>query len=318
MKPTVILVIALWAHAAPAAEPSAMDFSSGTPADYFTPDTAGHVRVAPVEGGQSMILADSTARLRDMTVKPATKYTLSLTAAFEGDVESMEDNPRFEIFSRPGKTAPRLPSRQIQFLDAAGKPAGRPLVYAMPFRSRRTYQDVFHTPPDAAIARVALTSGKGVRLVLSRLEIAETLDEAALNANPAFRLGPWNYSGWRNIADGGRLIERDGKTVLDTKYGSTGEMIPLSAPGTYALSAIATGNGYNSVVILRVYDRQGKMLMHASTRSYGPRSYFVSPKNAAYASLLVYSCLLEEVRLVRVGDEQAIELLRTPNSGGRL
>jgi len=310
MKPTVILVIALWAHVAPAAAPPAMSFSSGEPGDYFTRDTAGRVRVASVDGRQAMVLTDSTARLSDMTVKPATKYTLSLTAAFEGDVESIEENPRFEIFTRPKQTGPRLPSRQIQFFDAAGKSTGRSVVYAMPFRNRRTYQDVFHTPVDAVIARVALTSGKGVRLVLSRLEIAETPDEAAMNANPAFRLGPWNYSGWRNIAAGGRLIQRDGKTVLDTKYGSTGKMIPLSEPGTYALSAIATGNGYNSVVIVRVYDRQGKMLMKASTRRYGPRSYFVPPKNAAYASFLVYSCLLEEVRLVRVGDEQAIESFR--------
>jgi hypothetical protein len=134
--------------------------------------------------------------------------------------------------------------------------------------------------------------------------------EAVLNVNPSFQLGPYNYSGWQNISAGGKLIEREGKTILDTKYGSTGQKIPLPGPGTYAFSARATGNGYNSVVIVRVYDAQGKELMRSSTRRYGPLQYFVPPKNAAYASFLVYSCLLEEVRLLRVGDERAIESLQ--------
>ena len=57
-------------------------------------------------------------------------------------------------------------------------------------------------------------------------------------------------------------------------------LIPLPGPGTYAISAKATGNGYNSVVILRVYDAHGEKLMQASTRRYAPRTYFVPPKNA--------------------------------------
>lgn len=310
MKTIVVLTVVLSTRVTLAGAPLAIDFSSGKPADYFTRDTAGRVRVSSVDGAKTMVIADATARLSDVTVKPGTKYTLSVTAAFEGDVGSMEENPRFEIFNRLGQTSSRLPSRRIEFLDAAGKSTGRPLVHAMPWRGRRTYQDVFYTPANAAIARIGLSSGKGVRLALSRLGIEKTADEGALNVNPAFRLGPDNYSGWRNIAAGGRLVQRDGKTVLDTKYGSTGQTIPLSMPGTYALWAKATGNGYNSIVIVRVYDRQGKKLMQASTRRYGPRTYFVLPKNAAAASLLVYSCLLEEVRLVRVGDEGAIESLQ--------
>ena len=310
MKTSVILGIVLSAYGTLAAAPLAIDFSSGKPADYFTQDTAGRVRVSSPGRKRTMVVADSIVRLRDVSVKAGTKYTLKLEAAFEGDVESIEENPRFEIFARLGQTGARMPSRRVQFLDAAGKPTGRALAYAMPSKCGRTYEDVFYTPTGAAIARISLASGKGVRLALSTLSVAETDDEGALNVNPAFRLGPSNYSGWRHIAAGGRLIQRDGKTILDTKYGSTGQMIPLARPGTYALSAIATGNGYNSVVSVRVHDRQGKTLMKTSTRRYGPRCYFVLPKNAAYASLLVYSCLLEEVRLVRVGDERAIESLR--------
>ena len=84
---------------------------------------------------------------------------------------------------------------------------------------------------------------------------------------------------------------------------------PLHGPGTYALSAKATGNGYNSCVQVHVFDTKGNMLLKVSTRRYGPPSYFVPPKEAVTASFLVYSCLLEEVRLVRVGDENVIDTL---------
>ena len=99
----------------------------------------------------------------------------------------------------------------------------------------------------------------------------------------------------------------DGKTIFDTKYGSRGTAFPLPGPGTYALSAKATGNGYNSCVKLDVFDREGKKIMTTVLRRYEQTNYFVPPPEAASASLLVYSCLLEEVRLVRVGDENAIE-----------
>jgi hypothetical protein len=310
MKPIYCMVILVSARVATAAAPTVVDFSSGKPSDYFSADTADRVQVSTVGDTQAIAIANTTARLHDRTVKPSTKYTMNLEAAFEGAVESIEENPRFEIFTRHGKTGSHLPKREIRFLDAAGNPVGRPVVYAMPFRNRHTYQDVFYTPADAVTARIGLASGQGVRLLVSRLSLAETKDEAVLNVNPSFQLGPYNYSGWQNISAGGKLIEREGKTILDTKYGSTGQKIPLPGPGTYAFSARATGNGYNSVVIVRVYDAQGKELMRSSTRRYGPLQYFVPPKNAAYASFLVYSCLLEEVRLLRVGDERAIESLQ--------
>jgi hypothetical protein len=306
MKTMLMLVTA---NAAIAAPPTAIDFSTGRPAEYFTNETAGNVQISKSGKTQVMEISNASARFHDMDVKPSSRCALRLEAAFEGDVESIEENPRFEIFSRLGQTSSRLPSREIRFCDAAGKPIGQALKYAMPFKKQRTYHDEFYTPADAKTARIRLASGKDVRLLLSRLSLAEIDDETTLNVNPAFQLGPNNYSGWQNISRGGQLIQRDGKSILDSKYGSTGQMIPLSKPGTYAFSAKATSNGYNSVVIVRVYDEQGKELMRSSTRRYGPRTYFVPPKNSAYASFLVYSCLLEEVRLIRVGDEHAIESL---------
>lgn len=309
MKRFHCLMIMFATNAAIAGPPMAIDFSVGQPADYFDDDTAGKVSRSVVGDEQVMQFSDASAHLQDFTVMPSCKYSLTLTSAFAGDVESMEENPRFEIFSQQGQTSSRLPSREIRFFDAAGNPSGRRLTYAMPFRKSHHYQDVFYTPDNAVTARIRLTSGKGIRLVLSRLRLEPSVDKTTLNINPSFELGPNNYAGWPNISAGGKLIQRDGKTILDTKYGSTGQRIPLQEPGTYAFSALATGNGYNSVVIVRVYDAEDKELMRSSTRRYGPRTYFVPPPEAAYVSLLVYSCLLEEVCLVRVGDENAIHEL---------
>jgi hypothetical protein len=200
-----------------------------------------------------------------------------------------------------------LPSREVRFLDATGEPTGQALVFSMPFRERHSYTDVFYTPPDAVALRLCIDSGHGVTFAIRNLSLETTPDEGAINVNPAFRLGPFNYSGWKNISAGGKIIEMDGKTVFDTKYGSRGAAFPLPGPGTYALSARATGNGYNSCVKLDVFDREEKNIMTTVLRRYEQTNYFVLPPEAASASLLVYSCLLEEVGLVRVGDENAIE-----------
>ena len=274
--------------------------------DDFPPSRA---RIAPVDGADATVIDDTADRFEDVRVRPDTKYTLSLDASFSGEVESIEENSRFEIFTRLGHISPVLPSRKLQFLNAAGQPLDSPLQHAMPFRERHSYIDVFYTPASAASLRLHVASGKGIQLSIHNLKVEETADEGAINTNPAFVLGPMNYSGWKNVSRGGQIIDRDGKTVFDTKYGSRSLSFPLQGPGTYALSAKARGNGYNSCVQVHVFDAKGTMLLKVSTRRYGPPSYFVPPKEAVTASFLVYSCLLEEVRLVRVGDENAIDTL---------
>lgn len=115
------------------------------------------------------------------------------------------------------------------------------------------------------------------------------------------------------------MVDLNGKVVLDTKYGSSGERIPLNEPGTHGFSALATPNGFNSTVIVRVHDAAGKELMRSATRTYGPVTYYVPPRAAVTASFLVYSCLLREVKLRRFGDEDAITNIRRadPRNAGR-
>ena len=308
MRSLVSLLSVFAAFPLLAASPYGGGFASGNPKDYvegkFRPE---QIRIASLDGVSSLLIAGARARLKTVPVTPATKYTLSFDGSFTGAVESIEENSRFDVFAQPWQRSPVLPSREIRFLDAAGKATGRMLVFSMPFRGKRTYTDVFYTPPAAAALRLDVASGDGVTFALRDLKLAKTADEGAININPAFGLGPLNYSGWQRVSAGGQIIERDGRAVFDTKYGSRGMAFPLDGPGTYALSAKATGNGYNSCVILDVLDAEGKKIMASVLRRYERTNHFVPPKEAVSASLLVYSCLLEEVRVVRVGDEKAID-----------
>lgn len=308
VKRLISLCFALVALPALAAAPFDDGFASGNAGDYieggFPPD---QIRIAPLDGVNALFIADTHLRFRTVVVTPKTKYTLSFDGSFTGDVESIEENPRFAVFTQPWQKSRVLPSREIQFLDAAGKPTGRAPVFSMPFREKRSYTDVFYTPPDAVTLRLNIASGDGVTFAMRNLSLETTTDEDAINVNPTFQLGPFNYSGWKNISAGGKIIEMGGKTVFDTKYGSRGTTFPLPGPGTYALSAKATGNGYNSCIKVDVFDAEGKKLMTAVLRRYDQTNYFVPPKEAVSASFLVYSCMLEEVRLVRVGDENAID-----------
>jgi len=312
MKSLISLCFVFLTLPALAASPFGDGFASGNPNDYIEGGfPTDRVRIVPQNGSSALHIVDAQVRFQPVSVTPNTKYTLSFAGSFTGDVESIEANPRFAVFAQPWQKNAVLPSREIRFLDAAGNVTGRTLVFSMPFRNRRTYTDVFYTPPDAASLRFGVDSGEGVSFALQDLSLTKTVDEGAINVNPAFQLGPMNYSGWQNISAGGKIIEMDSMTVFDTKYGSRGTTFPLPGPGTYALSAKATGNGYNSCVKLDVFDTNGKKIMTSVLRRYDKPNYFVPPPEAASASFLVYSCLLEEVRLVRVGDQNAIERLST-------
>jgi hypothetical protein len=308
MRFLVVLLLVLARHPAFAASSSADGFPSVNIRDCIEDDfQRDQVRITQVDGTDTLHISDTKVRFRPVTVTPNLKYTLSFTGSFTGDVESIEENPRLAVFAKPSRRTPVLPSREIHFLDAAGRRTGHTPFFSMPFRDEHRYVDVFYSPPSAVALRLELASGEGVDFAMQGLSLRATGDEDAINVNPTFQLGSLNYSGWKNISAGGKIIELDGKVVFDTKYGSRGMTFPLPGPGTYALSAKATGNGYNSCVKVDVFDSEEKKIMTNVLRRYEKTNYFVPPPEAVRASLLVYSCLLEEVRLVRVGDENAIK-----------
>ena len=175
MRLLVSLSMVLTALPLLAASPYGNGFASGNPKDYLEGNVqAEKIRIASVDGVNSLVITASRGRLKAVPVMPNTRYTLSFDGSFTGDVETIEENPRFEVFTRPGRKSPVLPSREIHFLDAAGKVTGRPLVFSMPFRGKRTYTDVFHTPPNAVALRLDVASGDGITLAMQNLKLAKT------------------------------------------------------------------------------------------------------------------------------------------------
>lgn len=105
MKAVFSLLIFIASNSALAAPPLAIDFSDGQPTDYFTESTAGRVSRAMVDGVPVLQAADATVHLQDVPVVPSSKYSLRLRASFGGEVESIEENPRFDLFHRMGQTS---------------------------------------------------------------------------------------------------------------------------------------------------------------------------------------------------------------------
>jgi hypothetical protein len=297
---TLVLLLAPGTTAAPYGD----GFSGGDLNKYVDTSTrTGKVRIE----GNALVLDDAQANIKSVPVTAGSAMRLRFEASFEGPVESIEDNPRLDIFLHPGARGPVLPSREIIFLDQDQRPTGQSRRSCMPLRQSHDYIDDFHVPPGAVSMRLQVNSGKDVTLSVRNL----TLDplpagEGILNLNHDFGLGPFSYSGWRTIAGGGTLIDAGERTIFDSKYGSRGTEFPLAGPGTYALCAKATGNGFNATVHLDVFDAAGTKLMRSTVRSFDQANHFLVPPGAASASLLVYSCLLEEVQVRRVGDENAI------------
>ncbi len=308
MKNILACATLIMAAAVFAAEPFDTGFKSGNIADCLEAKGLDQAKVLFKDVDVKKVLSISngaTASFIEIPVEPRTKYTLECEASFSGS-EAIEENPRLELFTRPGARPPNQPVKEIMFFDAEGKQAGV-LASGLVFRNR-TYTDVFYTPAKAVSMKLRLKSPKDVELLVQQPRLFKTSDEGAINVNPEFKLGLCNYSGWGSPAAGGQIVEENGKTVFDTKYGTFSQPFPLKEGGTYALSAKFNGNGYNTCVILHVLNEEGKNIKEISIRG-NQTSYFVMPKDAVSGRFLVYSSMLEEVRLNRVGDDSKIDEL---------
>ena len=305
-----------------ASEPAAARFGDG----FASADLAAYLDNPAKNGTLALVRADGmrgkrALRLKDkaqatfkmVPVDEDTKYTLTLRARFDGG-EALEDNPRFDTFVTDGSKPPMLPHREIEFYDASRKRVrGRgSFASAMPLRAWQSYRDTFYPPMRAAFAKLIIrTPRAGLTCYVDDVKLEKTPDEGAINCNPVQgRYGLYDYSGWRRPASGGKIVRLDdGKIVFDTKYGTGGMTFPLSRGGTYALSAKRTGNGYNSVVIVHFLNGGLKKVGEVALRGSGPR-YFLLPDGVKRGAFLVYSNLLEEVRLNRIGDEKKINEVR--------
>lgn len=248
---------------------------------------------------------------RNFPVEGKKKYLLEMTAHVDG-VDVVEKNSRIpEIQVMSG--ASLLPGWSMEFRDSAGKLLGSRSFNGMTFISekRQTYTDVFHAPPGAVSMRLSFRMGKNSpeHLVISSIRFQESPDEGALNCNPEFRAG---YSGWNYFLRGALLMHReDGKAVFDTAYGSGGELFPLDGSGTYRLFGKGSAHGGYRVINFEQRDQNGKVIKVISLTAtpQGNSVDFILEKDAVMGRLNSYNHLLEEVRVIRMGDESELAKL---------
>ena len=251
--------------------------------------------------------------LKLTSVNDQTKYTLTFRSSFSGG-ESAEENPRLDDFTAYTYIPKVLPKRELVFYDKNKKKINvRNFSSAMPFRQWREYKDIFYPPANAVYLSISFSSGaQDISLFIDDIKLKETEDEGAINCNPVIgKHGIFNYSGWQWPARGGKIVVMDnGKAAFDVKYGTSSADFPLSEPGTYLLTSKATANGYNPVIIMRFLDSSGKEISRLGTRKFGQPFYFTIPPETVRGKFLCYSNMLEEVRLVRIGDENKIKELK--------
>lgn len=312
MRPLIASLLAVLVCSASVRAQSVLGdgFEKGDLKDYLQGNLKG-VSLAPAEGTKGRCLqiargTQGTFKLAKLPVVVGKKNLLTFRARVVGD-DVIEKNSRIDVMQ--AANANLLIRWQVHFLDANGKPLPKPRnfgILALVSGNWRTCTDVFYPPADAVAAQVAFVLPSGENgLMLDDVTLGPCPDEGAINCNPDFRYGPCNYAGWAHINTGGLLVEvADGQYGLDSAYGSSGEAFPLREPGTYRLSARGTVRGGFHTVDLRLCDEKGALIKTRSLSAtpQGVSSDFVLPEGTASASLLVYNHILEEVRLVRMGD----------------
>ena len=300
------------------APPFGDGFATGNLQDYLEGPISnqGKVSLQRLEsrnGTLALSITDNTTvRFNPVAVSPNTKYTLRFKGSFVGG-ESIEENPRLDVALAPRGSLSHLPSHGIEFLDAESKPiqVRHPggIFSGLPYREWHEYSDTFYSPPRAAFLRLNVRSAHGITFSIADLEIQKTPDEGAINVNPSFKEGFHNYSGWSALAAGAKmLLTQDGRSALDVQYGSTGSVFPISEPGTYQTFLKVTPNGYAATIELSLFDNEGKLL--GSSFRVGDKTPFILPPGTAFGSFFARSVVLEELWLIRVGDESKAEELR--------
>jgi hypothetical protein len=251
------------------------------------------------------VSGNTTVRFKVVKVNPKTKYTLKFRSFFQGG-ESIEENPRLDVLLLPGVMRCVVPERILSFSDADGKAIRQwpPMCNRMPFHRWQEYRDTFYPPERAAFMRLTVRSPLGTTLILDDITFSKTPDEGSININPEFKNGIYDYSGWSEIARGGKLFKLEtGKTALDTRYGSRGAFFPIYLPGKYAFSAKARGNGcYNFSIGLNLYNQNGQKTGFFKTTGLSKPTFFFLPPGTVKGRFLIYSSILEKIRIVRVSN----------------
>lgn len=301
------------------------NFQRGTLDTYLeNAKSIGDKAVITTEKGVDVKVMKLTAPVSFILVpvNDKTKYQLTFSGRQQG-VETIEENPRLSELIFNSRSF--LPWYRLKFYDADRKEYNKVLpcdmgcdinnspALAMPFGQWHEYKAVFYPPMNAAFMRFDVDTGaKGNMVSLADVKLAPAPDELAVNINPIFSYGSYNYSGWSGFNGVGRLQETEGgKTVLYSGFSAATTSFPLMEPGTYKIFTKGTGSIRNYSVFLIIIDADGKEISKIGEPVGKPKkasyeeksSYFVLPKGAVRGYFTVYHSVLAELRLTRVGDE---------------
>ncbi len=272
---------------------------------HIRPDQASLKPSAGMSGKQVLRLAGGlTVRFKDVPIDSSIKYVLTFRGRFEGEGESIEENPHLDVLTMPRGVPSIFATREIQFVDADNRvlySVGGGLV----FREWFEYRDIFYAPPAAKYVRLIIRTGRPEMVYeVDNIQLVPSPDEGAINCNPVpNKNGKYNYSGWQRLAVGAKMIELpDGRVAFDTKYGTTGASFPMTRPGKYTLTTISQENGFNYAVVLNFLDAEGKKLGSINGWGNGKPYEAVPPPGTTQGSLLFYSNVIEEVRVNHVGE----------------
>ncbi len=285
-------------------------FEKGDVKDYFQRKLthAAIMKGVGVDGSKALVIDPEKAGpektmvrafMKQIPVQPFVKYKFSFMGKVEGP-DTFENNPLMEHIyfdaARGSKGKP-LPGWELLFTDENGKKItyGSPLSSVMAHNGWTRYEEIFYAPLNSKELQIVFHNFMNMKnkLFIDDMKL-ETIDEGALNINPDFRYGIYNYSGYspRNA----RIVELE-KGVFamdaspDNSFSST--HIPVRPGKEYQLTAHLKSLDKRVRITVGLIDINGKSLsplktnieLYPPNREETKTMVFVAPENIAYVTL---------------------------------
>ncbi len=297
-------------------------FEKGDVKDYFQRKLvhAALVKGAGVNGSRALVIDPEKAGpektmvrafMKRIPVKHFVKYKFSFMGKIEGP-DTFENNPLMEYIyfdaARGSKGKP-LPGWELLFTDENDKKItrGAPLSAVMAHGSWTRYEEIFYAPPRSRELQIIFHNFMNMqnKMFIDDMKL-EIIDEGALNINPDFRYGLYNYSGYspRNS----RIVELEkGKFAMDASpensFSTT--TIPVRPNQEYQLTAHLRSVDKRIRVTVGLSDINGKSLsplktnieLYPPNREETKSMSFITPENAAYVSIHGRNGIIKSLKL---------------------
>jgi len=190
--------------------------------------------------------------LKQIEIKPLTKYRLSFWGKIDDQEFYLKDIAPNQIVWKDTQELPTWSylfyNLSLKWINVGAQPSFDQKIISNDWM---LYQSIFYTPKDANLMKISFSNGKNpLPLLVDDISLEELKNDAVININPDFSLGPYNYSGYKFMKNAW-IKEKEGepgKYELDATEGFViGDAIPLS-PGKYSLE-IAGRKGDNKKAV---------------------------------------------------------------------